>query len=138
MGGVSLQFADPALYWNSPSIPEGSGVASRKGSTGLEWLLREADTPAPAADEAQKTEASSEPWKVQEPAKREPGLKNADKRAHRRATVPCEVRYKKGSEQISGRCHSLSLGGFFVETTKFLPDGEVFQAQIVFSSESGN
>lgn len=125
-------------------------MASRKGSTGLEWLLREADVPPPSAEEspapgggepANGEAANGEPWRVTEPAKRDPavpGLKNANSRAHPRAKVTAEIRFKKGSEQISGRCVNLSMGGFFVETTKFLPNGEVYQAQIVFPSESGN
>lgn len=53
-------------------------------------------------------------------------------RAYPRANAVFETRFKKASEALTGRGRNVSMGGFFVETTKMLPDGEVFQAQLVF------
>ena len=146
----------------------GTSVASKKGSTGLEWLLREADKPAaePARERrapqpdpgvpVPPSEEKPEPWQVQPvteirapapavldtPPKGSatvaPSTKSGrDNRVHPRAPVACEVRYKKGGEQIVAKGRNVSMGGFFVETTKYLPTGDVFQAQIVFPDETG-
>lgn len=53
-------------------------------------------------------------------------------RAHPRARASFEVRYRKGAEQVVGKGRNVSTGGFFVETAKLLPEGEVFQAQLLF------
>lgn len=53
-------------------------------------------------------------------------------RGHPRARATFEARFKKGSDAIAAAGRNVSMGGFFVETTKMLPDGEVFQAQLVF------
>lgn len=114
---------------------------AKKGKTGLEWLLRESDAPAassPPAPEAPSAPARTvapAPVPAAEPA-REPtrSKTKTDKRAHPRAKVaPFEVRYRKGSEQVVARGLNLSVSGAFVETTRFLPIGDVFQAQAVFA-----
>lgn len=53
-------------------------------------------------------------------------------RAFPRANVPFEVRFKKASDSATGNGRNVSIGGFFVETKKLLPEGEVFQAQLFF------
>ena len=118
---------------------------AKKGKTGLEWLLREseakeptsASTPASSApasappstpDTLHPSSPSSSPRPPSSPRPK------SDKRAHPRATVaPFEVRYRKGSEQVVARGLNLSISGAFVETTRFLPVGDVFQAQAVFA-----
>ena len=125
---------------------------SKKGKTGLEWLLRESEAPAvgatpapeaapapgsvPASASASAAAAVSEPISV-DPSPEQPRSKprsRTDKRAHLRAKVaPFEVRYRKGSEQVVAQGRDLSVGGAFIETTRFLPIGDVFQAQAVFA-----
>lgn len=58
-------------------------------------------------------------------------------RAHPRAEVRFEVRFRKGSDGLVAAGRNLSMGGFFVETTRLLPEGEVFQAQLVFPARAG-
>lgn len=116
---------------------------SRKGKTGLEWLLREADAKPqgaetiPAAPGSVPAPSAPEPWaKTDAPAPSAAAAdmhrKNANRRTSPRVKVTFEVRYKKGSEQITATGANVSLGGFFFETKKFLPLGDVFQAQLVF------
>ena len=42
---------------------------------------------------------------------------------------------KKGSDSATESGRNVSTGGFFVETKKLLPEGEVFQAQLFFTKK---
>lgn len=127
---------------------------SKKGKTGLEWLLRESEAKAAASRAEQETakksraaaledpgysgakvtEAPAAPKVTEAPAApvERPAKSKKEKRTHPRVKVPFEVRYRKGSEQVVAKGINLSIGGAFFETTRFLPIGEVFQAQAVF------
>ena len=53
-------------------------------------------------------------------------------RAFPRVFASFDVRFKKGSDAATASGRNVSIGGFFVETKKLLPEGEVFQAQLFF------
>lgn len=60
-------------------------------------------------------------------------LSGRSTRAFPRVNVPFEARFKKGSDAVTASGRNVSIGGFFVETKKLLPEGEVFQAQLFFT-----
>lgn len=118
---------------------------SKKGKTGLEWLLRESEAKAAESRAEQETAKKSRAAALEDPvysgAKfmeapaapvEKPAKSKKEKRTHPRVKVPFEVRYRKGSEQVVAQGIDLSIGGAFFETTRFLPIGDVFQAQAVF------
>jgi hypothetical protein len=55
-----------------------------------------------------------------------------DARANPRTAANYEVRYRKGGEAVVARGRNIGRGGMFFETTRFLPAGDVFQAQLAF------
>lgn len=90
------------------------------------------DEGAPAASRDEVAEDDGAGAEAALAAHRKAVASGRSTRAHPRVNVAFDVRYRKGAEQVIAKGRNVSVGGFFVETAKLLPEGEVFQAQLVF------
>ena len=118
--------AGPGATVKAAALP--SRESMRNNS--LDATLR-AETPVAPAEK--KDEKKAEPAVEKKIAPEPAPAKARDLRTQPRAVIVFEARYKKGSEAIVGHGRNVSRAGMFVETKKFLPDGEVFQLQLVFA-----
>ena len=135
--------------WQTARTGKMKGVVRTQGE---EIAAREVDEPA---DDASPAAAGDEPSAsfdssiaAEEPSVPPPSVEDPlgavterhkkavssgrSTRAHPRAKAVFDVKYKKANEPVTGKGRNVSLGGFFVETTKQLPEGEVFSAQLFF------
>lgn len=126
-----LQADPPPKPEEEPATSE-AATADVAAAADVEVVADAAEPEAPAKAEPSPETPIADPLAAVTEKHRKAVSSGRSTRAHPRAHAVFEAKFKKASDSVVGRGRNVSRGGFFVETTKTLPDGEVFQAQLLF------